>query len=74
MIQFVGTTVIANDVIKFTPYYITPDGMKVYGYYDITYTVNEEITKMTRTISKSEKFGNPEETNEKYTEHLNVAK
>ena len=68
----IGTKVKANDVITFTPYYITPDGMKVYGYYVITYTVNDEITKMTRTTSVSEKYGNPEEINEKYTGSLKI--
>ena len=68
----IGTTVKANDLITFTPYYITPDGMKVYSYRIWTWTVNNEITKMTRTTSVSEKYGNPEEINEKYTGHLNI--
>ena len=73
LVNLLGTTVKANDVITFSPYYITPDGMKVYGIETRTYTVNDEITKIQKTDAfKTEKFGNPEEINEQYTNNLNV--
>ena len=66
-----GTTISANEEITFTPYFITPDGMKVYGYATRTYTANEEITEITSASQVvSAKFGNPDEINEKYTNHL----